>query len=373
MQTSPTSGTLTHMRSSLLIAAAALACAPPVTVSTGPEAGTADAVLSPDQPWPVRTREHVDLWLHGFAMLQDDTALVPLFRREYRNDMLVARNAANVYTTLDDNRERLRQGFVRSPYLFNAQFVPLYFGSGADLAQAIEYFLRAEGNPQAAGSREVATIIQVLAGYFPSAYDRDWLRTFWQSIGEESNRFYRAHWIREQQNRRAALEAVDSLWQRVYRPRLDTYIRNTQQARGSLLLSLPLGGEGRTLNLPITGTLIAVNFPETRAQALEAIYAAVHELAIAVTQTAVTDNITPTEQRDGLGARYQNAAAVRGGAILLQRVAPELVDGYRRYYLREANRPAGANVQTSFANVFSIPETIRAAIESQMEVVLGGI
>jgi hypothetical protein len=361
------------MRRSVLFAVAALACAPPVAVTTGPEPGTTDAVLSPEQAWPVRTREHVDLWLHGFGMLQDDTALVPIFRRGYRDDMIVARNAANVYTTLDDNRERLRQGFVRSPYLFNAQFVPLYFGSAADLAQAIDYFLRAEGNPQAAPSREVAIIINVLAGYFPTAHDRDWLRTFWQSIGEESNRFYRAHWMREQQNRRAALEAVDSLWQRVYRPRLDTYIRNTQQSRGSLLLSLPLGGEGRTLNLPITGTLVAVNYPETRAQAIEAIYTAVHELAIAVTHTAVTDNITPAEQRQGLGDRYQSAAAVRGGAMLLQRVAPELVDGYSRYYLRAANRPAGANVQTSFANVFSIPEAIRAAINSQMDVVLGGI
>ena len=35
--------------------------------------------------WPVRSREHVDLWLHGLAMVMDDTTRVPLFRRSYRD------------------------------------------------------------------------------------------------------------------------------------------------------------------------------------------------------------------------------------------------------------------------------------------------
>ena len=33
--------------------------------------------------WQLDTREHVDLWLHGFAMLQDDQSLVPYFRLGY--------------------------------------------------------------------------------------------------------------------------------------------------------------------------------------------------------------------------------------------------------------------------------------------------
>src|SRR6478609_47904 len=30
-------------------------------------------VVSPSIIWPVKTREHVDLWLHGYALLQEDT------------------------------------------------------------------------------------------------------------------------------------------------------------------------------------------------------------------------------------------------------------------------------------------------------------
>lgn len=360
----------TSLLSTLLIVTA---CAPATTVSSGPEPSTLDQTVSPDQPWPLRTREHVDLWLHGFAMLQDDTSLVPLFRRGYREQMIVARNAANVTTLLDTNRDRLRERFEQNRTLFNAQFVAMYFASGNDLRLAIDYFLRAEGNPQAAGSQEIAQIVAILRGYFPAAADREWLRLFWQSITDESARFYHRYWVDEQRIRAPALATIDSLWQGIYRPRLQNYIRSTQQARGALLPSLPLNGEGRSLNLPTTGTLIAITFPERPAEAVEAIYVAVHELAIAVSTTAVNDNLTPAEQRSGLGERYQSAGAVRAGAMLLQRLAPELADGYARYYLTAANRPVGTNVQTSLANAFPLTEAIRAAINTQLEVVLGGI
>src|SRR5262245_15871069 len=55
-------------------------------VSTGPA-----SPATPTQPaaatrvWPVLTRSHVDLWLHGYAMLLRDSAKVPVFRPGYRD------------------------------------------------------------------------------------------------------------------------------------------------------------------------------------------------------------------------------------------------------------------------------------------------
>jgi hypothetical protein len=87
----------------------------------------------------------------------------------------------------------------------------------------------------------------------------------------------------------------------------------------------------------------------------------------------VTDNITPEQRRTGVGERYQSSAAVRGGALLLERAAPELLDGYMRYYLNSVNRPAGANLQSTFTTTFALPDTIRDALSRQLDVVLGGI
>ena len=50
---------------------------------------------APNVIWPVKTREHVDLWLHGFALLQEDTTFVPFFKRGYSTNMIVLKNRAN--------------------------------------------------------------------------------------------------------------------------------------------------------------------------------------------------------------------------------------------------------------------------------------
>ena len=64
---------------------------------------------------------------------------------------------------------------------------------------------------------------------------------------------------------------------------------------------------------------------------------------------------------------------MRAGALLIQKTSPESLDGYMRYYLRSVNRPVGSNVQTTFLSTFSIPDTIRDAINRQLDVILGGI
>jgi hypothetical protein len=64
----------------VLACAAAAAGAPRAAAAQTPQPGAPQ----PATAWPVRTREHVDLWLHGFALVIDDTARVPIFRRGYR-------------------------------------------------------------------------------------------------------------------------------------------------------------------------------------------------------------------------------------------------------------------------------------------------
>ena len=89
--------------------------------------------------------------------------------------------------------------------------------------------------------------------------------------------------------------------------------------------------------------------------------------------TAVTDNTTPVEQRTGTANGYVAKGAVRGGAMLLQRIAPELVDGYIRYYLALANESTSGDIRSRFTSVFPLPDAIRGAIDRQLEVVLGGL
>jgi hypothetical protein len=323
--------------------------------------------------WPLKTREHVDLWLHGYAMLQSDSALVPFFRRGYKDQMTVLKNRANVITQLDANHDKLSARILSNTSLVNAQFVPLSFNSWEEMQQAVSLFLQAEGDPQRATTNEAAAEIASLAAYFQTGPDRDWLRLFMQSLTDERSRFYHSYWVEQQRERANVLTVVDSIWQKIYRPKMQAFLNNSGQANGELLLSLPLDGEGRSQSSGKLQNTITVTFPDTPAQAADAIYVFAHEAVGTIANRSVSDNITPSEQRSGVGDRYTSAAAVRGGAMLLQRVAPDLVAGYARYYLQSARRTVGADPMTSLAAAFPLPDAIRDAIGRQLDVVLGGI
>jgi hypothetical protein len=107
---------------------------------------------------------------------------------------------------------------------------------------------------------------------------------------------------------------------------------------------------------------------------VQALYVFAHEAVAPVASVAVNDNTTPTEKREGVADRYSSAAAVRGGALLIKRVAPELLAGYQRYYLQSANRPVSdGDAEATLARAFPLPTPILDAIGRQLDVVLGGI
>jgi hypothetical protein len=324
--------------------------------------------------WVVDTREHVDLWLHAFALLQTDSTRVPFFRRGYRDSVVAQRKRANVLSMIDVNRDKLASRFLAFPNLVSAQFVPLYFGTWEETRQSADLFLRNDGNARNAADLRSQQIIQLFAGYFPTSADREWLRLFVQAVEDERAKFFSSYWRSEQLRLSAARSAVDSLWRTTYRQRFARFLNNSGADRGSLLLSLPINGEGRTLDVGQRTRLVTVNFPTGSADAREALYTFAHEIVSSVTGIAIDDNTSPAEKRSGTGDRYASNALVRGGALLLQRAAPELADGYARYYLRTARVAfSTGDPMAALATAFPLPDAIRDGIQRQIEVVLGGI
>lgn len=361
-------------RLAIVLLAAACATAGP----TAEPARTVQGAPSPAEPWAVTARMHVDLWLHGFAMVQADTTLVPYFARGYRERMLELKRRGNATTTLDVETDRLRQGLTDHPVLVNAQFLPLHFSSLEATLRAVDLFLAADGEPRRATSQQEAAIIGALAQYFPGAAQRDWLRVFRNALRDEQARWYESWWMQRQRELAPVLARVDSLWQGETYPRMRGYLNGTGGAEGTIYLSIPLDGEGRALSGRARAeNIVAVSFPESPGTAVEAIYVYAHEVAGRVVGLAVGDNVTPSEQRAGVAERHTAMGLVRGGALLLQRVQPALVEGYMRHYLRAAGvavpPSGGAALEQAFARAFPLPPAIASAIARQLDVVLGGI
>ncbi len=360
-----------------LVAAAAAASGAGVPNTAAAQArAPAPAPARAASAWAVRTREHVDLWLHGFALVVDDTARVPLFRRGYRAAARARRARANTFTQLDAERDRLRQRLAANPALaLNAQFVALQFASWEALRGAADAFVQAGGDPRRARDEQTAAAIQFFAGVFPAAADREWLRLFVGALQDERDRVYHQEWLALQRDRAAALAAADSVWQRAARPRLQRLLSGTQQAGGELLLSPVVGGEGRTQQGGSRTNLVVVAFPERPADAAAASYVAAHELVGSVVGGVVADNTSPADQRAGLADRYVSAGQVRAGYLVLQRSAPDLAAGYARFYLREAGlaAPAAGGEGAALAAAFPLPPAILDALARQLDIVQGGI
>ena len=376
-----------HALVAALAAALCAACATAIPVGApmggsigpndAPSASRAPVASSAPPPlrWPVRTAEHVDLWLHAFALISEDTTRVRLYRNGYRDSLVVVKNQRNVLTSLDANHATLAKRLPLTGGYLPAQFLPFEFANWDAMKYAIERFLQFAGDPRRAPDRETQARVALIASMFPTAADREWLRLFLAGVVDEQERFFSTEHSRLIRTRAPVITSVDSLWQQIYRPKFERFLNNTSQRQGDVLLSLPIGGEGRTAAGPNRQTMVAVPFPARSADAVQVVYVLAHEITGSLVGTVVADNTTPAEQRAGIADRYVSMGQVQAGAMLLAAIAPELRDGYMRYYVEQANiRRSGTAADSAlFDSGFALPPAMREALQRQIDIILSGI
>lgn len=353
--------------------AVASGCSSGGAPETTPSPSTSAGVQTPIG-WPVRTAEYVDLWLHGYALITNDTAKVPLFEPGYRTRMLDLRRQRNVTTALDANRQKLQDGLAINPRLGDGQFAIFSFGSFDELVRVTQLFVRNEGSPSTVNDPTTQQLFMALRNYYLTVADREWLRLFVMSLEEEQSRFYLSYWNAQQVDRAPARLALEAAWNNTYRNKFQRYLRNERLVDGTFVLSLPLGGEGRSLFSAAQGNGVAVPLETTADSGLASLYVFTHEIVGSASSRAVEDNLTPADARAGAAAKLIPIAAVRGGAVLLQRIAPELLQGYQRYYLRTAGAaiPQG-DPNAAFIATFGLPEGVATGLARQIDSILAGI
>lgn len=324
--------------------------------------------------WPVKTREHVDLWLHGYALLMDDTTTVPIFAREYREHLLIAKNQRGVLTALDSLRPALATTLRTRPALEGTQFVALYFGTWEEMWQGFDYFLKSEGDPRSARNPQVQGVIAFLASQYPQKVDREFAQRFITALADEREKFHHQWWLEQQRARTAGLAAADSLWQSRWRPALQPYLNHTQQGNGDLIVSLVLGGEGRAVPAGKNLSQYAMPWPATPDSAEALLFVFAHEASSAVAAVAINDHLTPAQQREGVGARLMATGLVRGGALVVEKIDPALAERYARWYLAQAGKPVPASgALAALAAAFPMPDDMIVSMRRQIALSFTGI
>ena len=316
--------------------------------------------------WPVRTAEHVDLWLHAFALLSTDSTMLPLFAPRYRDSLTVVKNRAAIFTALDSNHLALSRGLsTRGGYL-RAQLLPLEFTSWEVFRRQAELFLNANSATRSSFSAA-----------FPAATDRDWLRAFLDGVQSEQQKFYAEDYSRVLRGRARILSAVDSLWTGVYRRKFERFLTRTEQGTGDLVLALPIAAAGRVGVGRDRHLAIVVPFPARLDDVHSVLFVFAHEVTGSTAAAVVADIATAVERRNGVADRYVSMGQVRAGEQLISAVAPELSDEYMRYYLMQsgvtsANSMPISRLRDAFTMRFTLPSEIRDALAMQLESVLRG-
>ncbi|MEN8145398.1 MAG: hypothetical protein ABFS14_10660 [Gemmatimonadota bacterium] len=351
-----------------------LLTAPAFGQSETSEANSASATNAASATnWRVIVLPQVDLWYHGLATAGlQGLGPYDLYEPGYAARLNVSKaEAQTAPTAFDDRVAGFGSALARDPAFEVFHFVPLYFASSAvePMLGALEVVGAAEGAPAA---------VDVLARFGANAVagtisrpDQRAVLTDWTSaLRAEWDGFFADYW-RELAVRNAShLQSIQAEWNDQFAPHLAAYLKEYRLDGGVLVLSDPVGPEGRIFEgVPgnRSDNIVVVGFDED-AGPRAPLYAAVRELCFPLVREVLAGQ--PVAANRASSASRSSTAAVRCGAYLLDRFAPELAPGYRSSFTRNASGDP-AQVTAAFDRKYATDAALDAAMQNRLGAIPG--
>jgi hypothetical protein len=310
--------------------------------------------------WVVRRDAFAELWYHGLATVgADDYGPLPLYSAAHVRTARDAKRARGLTTPLDSSAHTLRAVFASDSSFDALHFVPLYF-VGVEPGAALTALHEALTSRQATSTVPLALAARAaaVARSIPGARNRQALLTFVDALAVE--------WLTVVRDERAMwppstrmLLDLQRAWDARFAKPLSSYLAAGGRSRGTIVVVPALGGEGRIVSLRGGNSVVMVSADPVAGLDDAPLFAAVRELSF-----SLLDELPParlTAGRDRLAAeREREVAAVRGGALLLEAVAPSLAPSYRRVFM---GRMAGERNST-FEREYPLHPRAEAALRA---------
>ena len=359
------------------IAAALLGagCAVPAAQTAPPPAGGATIPGGGELPagWTFGTSEHLALWYHGlsFVLPPLDSGTLPIYdAAERARALAAARRAGVARTPLEAAADSIAHEFAGSSSYDRLQFLPLYFENADALFNAIRVWQQAEGNAQAAGSQQEAQAVTLLSSMFDTPRLRRWVVEFARVLQQEREAYYDAYWRTREPELTRLAAAAGREWASL-EPGLAPLLRYSQATAGQALLTPSLAAEGRTVSLSQGYQRSAVGTGGARPSGADVAYELLHELMYSLVTPVVRDNVAPSLLRDLGEDAVSSRAAVRAGALALERLVPARAAAYREFYLGEAGRTGSG--QGALEAAYPLPPGLAAALPVAVDQALAGM
>ena len=323
---------------------------------------------APSTRWRTILLPQVDLWYHGLATAQfEGFGPDELYDAGYALRLRDAKQKAGVLPTrLDDQAAYFGSAFRRDSTFEVFHFVPLYFAATTvdPMLDALATVAGAEGTPSVDDALAQFGASAV-AGTIPREDQRAILADWTEALRVEWSSFYADYWRERAIQSGPRLQAIQSDWDDNFAPRLAAYLHAYALDNGVLVLSDPVGPEGRIFEgdpANRSDNIVVVGFDES-AGPRAPLYAAVREMCFPVVREVLADS--PSAPDRASAATRSSNAAVRCGAYLLDRFAPDLAAGYRSGLVPDASG-SPADIMAVFERKYPIDAALSVAIQEKL-------
>jgi len=339
-----------------------------------PEASAGSRQEDGTPGWVVGAAPHLDLWFHGLAVMGvDGPGPLPLYAAGYAAAIRQLKQERGVFpTALDVQAEAIEAEFASSPAFEVAHFLPLYFVS-ADrdrMFEALEQVAR-DGHADEVTDFRAKFGAGVVAQVLTESHQRQVLVDYSRLLEAEWNSFYENFWSELASSRQELHRELQLRWDHELAPRLQPYLHEARLNAGAIVTSPVLGAEGRIFEgdpRQRDDNLVVVGFPLGSAD-LDAVLAnVVRELSFPILRRVLNTNTTAGRDPEEAEAE-SSLAAVRCGAFMLQRYAPDQVAAYQHSFvsaLRLEPAAAGAALDAQFEQAFSISDELAEMLASEV-------
>ncbi len=303
-----------------------------------------------------------DLWYHGMAAINGTSyGPLPLYDAGYPGDVRETKRRRALVTPLDSSVAALRAAFSSDSAFDVLHFVPAYFVGEDPVAVLASLRSAFTGHGATSGRAPPSGLdarAAVVARSFASSRQRQTVVVLLDALAAEWRAFVRDDRVERGPSPRA-LEALRRDWDVRFAAPLGEYLADAGHARGVIVVSPAVGAEGRIV-APRGGRVVVIVGAHRDAGVTGApLLAAVRELAF-----PLLDRVPPLAESAGgdrlAAERRREIAAVRGGAMLLESVAPALVPSYERLYLAVA----GGRPTRDFARAFPLDIETETALRA---------
>ena len=325
--------------------------------------------------WTVVSLSHVDLWYHALAIIgYEGFGPLTLYDPGYAGRIRREKESLGVYPTeLDRKVTRFRAAFARDSTFEVLHFLPLYFASATrgGMFAALKSLAREQGTPRAAepasrfGTSAIAAVLTRPA-------QRELLAELVDALEIEWRTFYRDYSTRLTLEHQDAIETLQRGWDESLGPGLSRYLADVYLDRGLILVSQALGSDGRIFEGDPRNrgdNIIAVRFSPASAQLDATLHSVVREMCFPLVRRVLRRYIA--NRPDRVSAERENSrSAVRCGALLLERAAPERLVDYRKSFISAENTPGSEadELERQFESAYPLDPKMEKGLLAEIRV-----